>query len=233
MKAIAIITGKKNSSFKNKNIIKIFNKEIFLYPVDAAKKSKYLSEFYTSSDSKKILNVSRKKGFKSINRPSSLSRKNSKHSDVLAHALKNIKNLDDNDIVVVLLANCATITTDWIDNCISKIKKDKSLSAVVPVTLDNDHHPLRAKKLKNGKLTSFFKNKKKISSNRQDLENNYFLSHNFWVIKKKYLVRQNGEPPWQFMGPKVAPYVLDFSIDIHNKRDVYLTKMWLKTFMKI
>ena len=84
----------------------------------------------------------------------------------------------------------------WIEECINIIKKNKKISAIVPVIEFNDHHPLRAKKLKKGFLKTYVAGRKKVPSNRQDLEKAYFLCHNFWLIKtneiKKILVSRHG-----------------------------------------
>ncbi len=45
---------------------------------------------------------------------------------------------------------------------INKIQKNKNLTAVVPVVLNNDHNPLRAKKIVNGYIRNFNKTKKSI-----------------------------------------------------------------------
>ena len=56
---VALLFGRKNSkSIKNKNILKIFSKEMFMYPIDAAKKSKFINKIYVSSDSNYILKSS-------------------------------------------------------------------------------------------------------------------------------------------------------------------------------
>ena len=59
---VAILFGRKNSkSIKNKNIMKIFSKPMFMYPIDAAKKVKLIDKIYVSSDSKFILEHSKKR----------------------------------------------------------------------------------------------------------------------------------------------------------------------------
>ena len=59
---VAILFGRKNSkSIKNKNILKIFSKPMFMYPIHAAKKVKEIEKIYVSSDSKKILSEAQKK----------------------------------------------------------------------------------------------------------------------------------------------------------------------------
>ena len=74
-----------------------------------------------------------------------------------------------------------TIKTEWIEKSIAMMQEDMSISAVVPVYEDNDHHPLRAKTADgNGRLQMYEKGiTGKISTNRQDLPTCYFLSHNF------------------------------------------------------
>ena len=60
MRITALLTGKKNSTLKNKNEIKLVGDYIFNYPAKQAKKVKDINFFYTSSDSKVILNQTKK-----------------------------------------------------------------------------------------------------------------------------------------------------------------------------
>ena len=228
-KITAILTGKGGSRLKDKNILKIKGKPLLYYPCIAAKKVKIINNFFVSSENKKILNVANKYGYQKILRPASLSRKNSQHKDVLIHAVKylKIKKIFP-EILVILLANSATIKTSWIKKAINLLISDKNASACVPVLENNDHHPFRAKKNNNNYLKSFFKFKKNISSNRQDLIKNYFLCHNFWVIKTDAILKNTGEPPWNFLGKKVLPLIVSDSVDIHHKKDLELTIDWLK-----
>ena len=228
MNITALLTGKKNSTFKNKNEIKLHNEFIFNYPAKQAKKVKEINFFYTSSDSKIILNQTKKIGFQTINRPKNLARKNSKHIDVLKHALKILKNKNQYpDILVVLLANAPIVKSKWIRECIKIITKDKEITSVVPVQNINDHHPERAKQIKNNLLKNFI-NKKNISSNRQDLSKCFFLCHNFWIIRTDEIFKNNGQLPWSFMGKKVKAYEIKSSIDIHSAMDVEIAKILIK-----
>lgn len=228
-KIIALLTGKGGSLLKDKNVIKIKKTPLCAYPCKAAKKLKIIDDFYVSSENVKILNVAKKFDFKLIKRPQKLAKKNTLHRDVLLHAIKHMqyKNITP-DIIIVLLANSATIESNWIRECIKKLVANKKATACVPVINNNDHHPFRAKNInKNGFLKPFFKFKKKISSNRQDLTPNFFLAHNFWCIKTKAILLNNGDGPWNFMGKNVIPYVIKSSIDVHEEIDVMLTRNWL------
>ena len=225
----AVLTGKGGSKLKDKNIINIFGNPLLSYPCKAAKKVKLIDNFFVSSENKKILKIASQFGYNKILRPAKLSKKNSLHKDVLIDVLKQLnKKKIFPDILVVLLANSATIKPKWITKAIKLITADSKATACVPVIENNDHHPYRAKKMQNKYLKSFFKFNKKISSNRQDLEKNFFLCHNFWVIKVNAIKNKKGEPPWNFLGDKVLPLIVENSIDIHDKNDILLTKDWIK-----
>ena len=216
------------SSLKDKNVIKILKKPVLAYPCEASKKVKKINNYFVSSDDPKILNTAAKYGFEKIKRPKHLSRANSKHYDVLKHSLKALNKRDlYPDILVVLLANAPIIYPKWISDCINILIKKKA-SAVVPVVKDNDKHPLRAKKITNHHLNSFINSKKEVSSNRQDLEDCFFLCHNFWVIKTQSIIKNKGFGPWNFMGPKVLPYLVPHSHDIHTELDLKICKLLLQ-----
>ena len=125
----------------------------------------------------------------------------------------------------MLLANAPIIKAKWIIDCIKIIINNKKVTAAVPVVLNNDQNPYRAKKIKNGYLRNFIKTKKKISSNRQELDKSFFLCHNFWAIRTSAIIKEKGEGPWNFMGEFVRPYLVKNSVDIHTMEDLYLSKI--------
>ena len=98
----------------------------------------------------------------------------------------------------------------------------------MPVVQNNDHHPLRAKKISKGYLKEFIKSKSNSSSNRQDLEKNYFLCHNFWAIRTNSIYKNDGHSPWSFMGKKVKPYIISKSVAIHELEDIILANYLIK-----
>jgi CMP-N,N'-diacetyllegionaminic acid synthase len=229
MEIAALLTGKAESSFKNKNLKKIKGIHIFLYPCIEANKIKEINKFFVSSDSKKILYECSKIGYEKIKRPKYLSQKNSLHIDVLRHSLKIMKDKNCKpEILLVLLANAPIIKSKWIKECIKILKNNNKITAIVPVTENNDHHPLRAKKIKEDFLKEFIKPKIKTSSNRQDLEKCFFLCHNFWLIRTKSIIKNNGPKPWSFMGKYVRPFVIKRSIDIHDQLDLDIAKILIK-----
>lgn len=232
MKVTALLTGRGNNTLKDKNVLDVFGKPVLYYPAFAGSNCKYVTAKYCSSDDEKILAAAEKYGnYKRIVRPPELALPTSQHIDCIMHALRVMENaVDLPDILVVLLANNITVKAEWIDDCVQRMIEDPSISAVVPVYCDNDHHPLRAKTInKDGLLEMYEKGSAgEVSTNRQDLTPCYFLSHNFWVLSVPFLMSgEEGQQPWGFMGNNIVPYIIDKSIDIHDELDLACARAWL------
>lgn len=232
MRVTALLTGRGNNTLQDKNILDVLGHPVMFYPARAGRNAKLIDDWYCSSDDKKILDVAAKEGYKAIVRPNELALPSAQHIDCIRHAL-NVMIKDDKmpDILVVILANNVTIQSYWIDECVDMMMKDSSLTAVVPVYEDNDHHPLRGKIIdEDGNLKMYERGiQGKVSTNRQDLTPCYFLSHNFWVLSVPYILSgKEGQQPWSFMGDKIKPYIIDESIDIHHKVDLLVAKDWIE-----
>ena len=231
MKICCLLTGRGNNTLKDKNVLDVLGHPVLYYGANAAVKSNMFDHLYCSSDDDKILNEANKIGFKKIVRPIELASPSAQHIDCIYHALSEMKK--DGyipDIICVLLANNVTVTSKMIKDCVNIIEKDyDTISSVCPVYIDNDHHPLRCKKIADGKLVSYIDTDKPISTNRQDLPQCVFLAHNFWVINtKKLLNKEFGQGPWTFLGKNVTPYMIEESIDIHDSLDLLKATNWVK-----
>lgn len=232
MKVAALLTGRGNNTLRDKNVLAVLGRPLLQYPALAARRSSHIRDFYCSSDDAKILAAATAVGYKPIRRPDELARPDSQHVDAIHHALGVMRAAGvDPEILVVILANCATTLTKWIDECIEILLSDPIATAVVPAYLDMDHHPFRAKRVaRDGALEPFFDFAgRAISTNRQDLEPCYFLCHNFWVLRVRSSIDTcDGAPPWTFMGRRVRPYEVEETIDIHHAEDVTRTEQWLR-----
>lgn len=232
MKTTALLTGRGNNTLKDKNILDILGHPVLYYPAHAGKKAQLVDYYYCSSDDEKILKSAENEGYKRIVRPDYLSLPTSQHVDVIKHAIEVIPKEELGDILVVLLANNVTVKSEWIDACIKMMQNDMSLTAVVPVYNDNDHHPLRGKRVdENNRLQMYEQGVTgKVSTNRQDLPKCYFLSHNFWVINTKAMLDNNyeGQLPWCFLGNNIGYFEIEESIDIHKEIDLLIAKNWIE-----
>jgi CMP-N,N'-diacetyllegionaminic acid synthase len=230
---VALLTGRGNNSLKDKNIREVCGKPLLAYPAEAARQCDFINDYFVSSDDDKILSLGDERGFKKIKRPDDLGRPDSKHIDVILHALEVMKEKRvEPDILVVLLANTVCVKAEWIGECVKEIVDDPTISAVVPVISDLDHHPYRAKRRgENGFLEPFFDfGNREISSNRQEIGDCFFLCHNFWVLNVKESICSNkGEPPWKFLGGRVKPYEVNWSIDVHTEEDLVKSAEWVQS----
>lgn len=231
MKVTVLLTGRGNNTLKDKNILDILGHPVLYYPAKAGKRAQTANNWYCSSDDEKILKAAQEVGYARIVRPDYLGAPTAQHVDVIKHAIDVIPKEELGEILVVTLANNVTIKSEWIDACVKMMQADMSITAVVPVYEDNDHHPLRGKRVENGRLQMYEKGVTgKISTNRQDLPSCYFLSHNFWVLNTKLMIENNydGQQPWAFMGNNIAYFEIDESIDIHKEIDLFIAKEWIK-----
>ncbi|MCL1999181.1 MAG: hypothetical protein FWG65_10485 [Turicibacter sp.] len=232
MKITALLTGRGNNSLPDKNVLEVLGNPVMFYPAIAAKNSPVITDWYCSSENEKILNTAEVLGYARIVRPMEYALPTSQHEDCILHALEVMEQLGKlPDIVVVLLANNVAVKSEWITDCVEIMQADMTITAVVPVVEDLDHHPLRAKGLNaDGTLCMYEKNVTgKVSTNRQDLPPCYFLAHNFWVLNVEYLRSgKTGQLPWRFMGDVIRPYIVDDTIDIHVERDLLIAKIWLE-----
>ena len=131
-KIVAIIPARSGSKrLKNKNIKSVLGKPMITWVINAAKNSKFISDIYVTSNSKKILNISKKHKIKTILRPINLAGDRIPKIEAIRHAVNVINKKQKIDIVVSLQANSPNIRSIDIDKCISDLilkKRDEVVS---------------------------------------------------------------------------------------------------------
>ena len=146
---VALLTGRGNSTLLNKNILPVLGKPLLYYPAMAAKSCEIVTDFYVSSNDEKILKAGENCGYKRIVRPEQFSTPEAQHKDVIIHALEYMREEGVYpDIVIVLMANSGVVKKEWVETAITNLLENEELSASAPAKMDQDHHPYRAKKLR-------------------------------------------------------------------------------------
>ena len=224
---VSLVIGRGGSSFKNKNVRLVKGFPLVQWTCAAAKRSSGISEYFVSSDCPKILQACSDVGFNKIIRPADLATNEAKSCDAVRHALEIINGASSNvDLLIVQHANVGTISEGMIDECISIMQGDPSLTAVVPSHRFDEYHPARGKLLNSdGTLSPVFSGE--LSPNRQQLPPCYFFDHSFWVLRGKTALSADGQPPWDCMGNKIRPYETSGCFDVHCENDLYRTEQWL------
>lgn len=86
-----ILARGKSKGIENKNLFKINHKPLIYWTIKPAISSKYIKQVWVSSDSKKILDYSKKIGALTLKRPAKYSNDKSSSESAWLHAIKEIE----------------------------------------------------------------------------------------------------------------------------------------------
>ena len=243
-KIFAIMIGRAGSTgFPGKNILKIYGKHLFEYPLREVLKVKKIEKLYISSDCPVILQKSKRYKVDYIKRPKYLANKKALGDDVFQHAYFNIlkkEKITSKQIesIVLLFANGATVNKNLICKGIDILRKKKKFDSAVSVSQYNMWSPLRARKIsKDGSLIPFvpfetFGNPKTLNCDRDSQGDVLFADMGVSVVRPKCLEdMENNLLPQKWMGKKIAPIYSDAGFDIDYEWQLPLLKYWIKKYI--
>ena len=138
-KILSLVVARAGSKgLKNKNIKKFSGKPLISWSILASKKSEYIDHTLVSTDSKKIIRISKSLGVNApFKRPKGLSSDNAQIKDVIYHSLKWLKkNKLKFDFLILLQATSPLRTAKHIDNSIKYYFKysKKKIDTMVSLT---------------------------------------------------------------------------------------------------
>lgn len=198
---VALIPARGGSrEIKNKNIKLINRKPLIYYSIKEVSKVKIIKNFFVSSDSKKILSISKKFGAKIIKRPKSISTSSTSMIDVLKHAkLFFQKNAIIYDAIILLQPTSPLRNFKHIIKAISIFKKAKNADCLVScVKVPHQFTPNSLMKLKKNYLMDYIK------------------------AKKKNYLRQNKQQLYARNGPAI--YIVNKKFDLNIHKSMYAKK---------
>ena len=210
-KIIAIIPARKNSKrVKNKNIKNIGNKKLIWYSINAALKSKYISEVIVSTDCKKIKSYAENCGAKvPFLRPKHLSTDNAQMIDVVKYIYKElIKVRDRIDLVILLQPTSPLRDNKDIDSAIKFFEKKKADY----VTSFSEAKP----KAWNFELDDEKRfNYNDIFKSKNNKNKNYLLNGAIYIYNKKLLVnkKKTNVKSFGFVMPTKKSIDIDYESD--------------------
>ena len=222
MKILAVIPARGGSKgIKNKNLVNFNGKPLIYWTIQAAKKSKLISEIVVSTDSKAIQKFSEKVGVKVDQlRPKSLSQDDSLTIDVIQFELEklNKKKIFPN-YIVTLQPTSPLRNENHIDKAIKMICRDKNADSLVScVKIPHNYSPESLMvKSKNYLINSKFH---KNIFRRQD-KKTYFARNGAAIYITKTSKIRN-----YIFGGKILAFEMDFftSIDIDTLTDLKLAE---------
>lgn len=225
-KIICIVCARKNSKgIKNKNILKIFNKSLIEHTLLQAKNSKIFYKIIVSSDSEKILNISKKYSNLLIKRPSRLASDSAGKLDAILHALYKAENKfkEEFDTIVDLDVTAPLREVYDIKKSI-KIFFKKKLDNLFSVCESRKNPYFNMVEIKNKKVSLVKKVKNINYVRRQKTPKVYDVNASIYVWQKKILEKK------LFFNRKTGIYLMPFSrsIDIDTLDDLKLVKFFMK-----
>ena len=187
-----------------KNLIKIKNKPLIYYSLNASLNSKYIDETWVSSDDKEILNYSASVGAKTLMRPKELATDLSPTEPSLLHFAENCYF----DYLVFIQATSPLIESEDLDNGLEIAKTCDSVVSVTDLTqLLWDE---------NGPLYNIEDRKR-----RQDSKKMYLETGSFFITKKEGLLKSKNRLNGEIKFCKLSKYK---SIDIDSYEDLDLVR---------
>ena len=219
-KILAVIpVREKSSRLKNKNIKRLCGHELFLWTYQFAKETKLINNIIISTESKKILNIAKKYGYKNnYLRKKSLSKKNVRNIrtviDVVNYEKKNLREYD-----YVLLLHCTSPirVKNSLNNAIKNFYKSKCDSAV---------SVSQGIKKKDNFICEIKNNNLKIQENNFYKKKLHFFNAAIYITKPE-LLKKN----FKFINKKIFPIVQSNveSVDINFLEDFKLAETLIKS----
>ena len=198
MKVLTLIPARGGSKgIPRKNLIDLCGKPLLYYTISASLNSN-VNETWVSSEDEEILNVAKKFGAETIQRPKELSRDTSPSEDTLLHFAYN----NDFDIIVFLQATSPLITHGDINKGIALMK---NFDSVITVCELNQFVWFNNK-------PSYDINKRK---RRQDFPQNYIETGSMFITTKKKLLKTRNRISGK-IGFLILPKIRSFDIDTYD-----------------
>jgi CMP-N,N'-diacetyllegionaminic acid synthase len=223
-KILAFIPARGGSKgIPNKNI-KLFNgKPLIEWTIESALKSKLIHKVIVSSDSKKILSLSKNFGADVILRPKNISGDRSTTESAINHCIKNLE--DSFDVIVLLSPTSPIRRKEDIDNAIKQFKLKKLDSCFSASRLNDFLIWKYNKKIKKFKSINYdFKNR----GIRQNRELNYVENGSIYVFRRDLIKYKNNR-----IAGKIGMYLMNFwqSFEIDEKNDWKLLEIIQKNYI--
>ena len=221
---VAIVPARGGSKgIQNKNIIDFCGKPLIAWTIGQCLSSKNISDVWVTSDSQEILDIARKYGAKTINRPDNISGDFASSEAAWMHAIKIIERDSNIDLVFAPQVTSPLRETKDIDGAIEQILKSDSDSLLSTVEIEDFFIWKQGFEKKPESLNYDYINRKP----RQEIEKKYLENGSFYIFKPKILKDTNNR-----LGGKVLLYKMEkhkmFQID--NEEDILLSTVIMRGF---
>ncbi len=237
----ALMLGREGSvGFPGKNVFPVLGRPLMAYPLMAAKGSREVERIFVSTDSPRIAAIAQEYGVEVIDRPAELCTGAALGEEAFAHGYRVIRDRltptgQTIELMVLLFANAATITSRLIDEGISTLRGDPALDSAVTVSRYNMWSPLRARKIgEDGLLHPFVSfealgDPGALTCDRDSQGDVFFADMSVSVVRPRCLERlEAGLLPQRWMGRRIAPIPSWGGCDVDYLWQVPGVEHWLR-----
>ena len=232
MKVLCTICIRKNSKgIKNKNIKLINNIPLFAHTLIQAKNSNLFENIVVSTDSERIMNISKKYGVEIFfQRPKLLSRDSSPKIPVIRHALLKSEKFFNKqfEIIIDLDATSPLRSIFDIKKALKLFYKEQS-NNLISVCVSKKNPYFNMIEIINKKIR-LVKNTNNMIFRRQDAPQVYDMNASIYIWKRRILLKSNN-----VFTKKTSVYIMpqERSIDIDTEFDFKIVKQQLKQNEKL
>lgn len=231
MNILAVIQARGGSkTIKKKNITELEGHPLISYTIYAALNSNYISKLVVSTDSKEIQHKSLKYGALSpFLRPKNLAKDNTYSVDSLRYYVLACEKFYNEryDYVIELPCVAPLRNSFHIDEALKILLKNKNLDSVTSYVNTGEKHPIRLKRIKNNKVTSFCKDYQEPArgSRKQNFEPCYIRNGAIYAMTRDCLIKKKSRH-----GDKQFPYIMneDVSINIDYQFDLTIARLLIQ-----
>lgn len=230
--------GRKGSKgFPSKNLYKVLGRPLAYYPMKAATECPLINKTYLSTDDEKLMRLARENKIEVIQRPPEFCTNEALGEDVYIHAYNFVKERNKEqeiELVVLLMCNAATITSETISKGIKVLRENPDFDSAVTVSKYNMWSPLRTRKIdKNGLLKPFvpfevFGDPKTLNCDRDSQGDVWFADMGASIVRPRCLENlENGLLPQKWMGQKIYPLIQWGGLDVDYEWQIPQVEFWL------
>ena len=224
-----ICARKGSKGLKNKNYLDLLGKPLIVHTIDQAKKVKFITKIVVSTNSNRIINISKNKVHYCVKRPQKLSNDYASKIDVIKHVLieteKKFK-LRFNTIIDLDVTSPLRSIRD-IEKALKFFLK-KKYGNLVSGSIARKN-PFFNQVMYKGKYLDLVCNSKKIIVRRQNAPIVYDLNASIYIWKRKNLIQSK-----KLITRKTALFKMPYikSIDIDDQFDFNMVKLILTKINK-
>lgn len=208
-KILGVIPARGGSKgIPRKNVYPLLGKPLIAYTIEAALKSRMLTETIVTTDNEEIAEVSKEHGASvPFMRPAELATDLAGAVPTIQHAVREMEKLRGitYDVVLMLQPTTPLRTTEDIDGSLEKLLSTDA-DSVISVVDVGGHHPMRMKRIEQDGETDIlvdYEDEGMENRPRQDLPKVYLRAGSIYATRRDVLMEENS-----FKGRISRPWVV-------------------------